>query len=137
MELPGALDRKFPNAGREWGWQWVFPATRTYRHPETGQCRQHFFHESALQRLVCTTMIYTRVLNRSGPGVVSPVDIVAGSRAARPGSGAGLDREASQSNPGGAGLWDARSRLGNEGLPNPEAEYLLRIRPRGGRGRRD
>jgi hypothetical protein len=30
VPLPTALDRKFPNAGREWTWQWVFPATRTY-----------------------------------------------------------------------------------------------------------
>jgi integron integrase len=29
VELPGALMRKYPNAGRDWGWQWVFPATRS------------------------------------------------------------------------------------------------------------
>ena len=28
VELPTALLRKYPNAGREWVWQWVFPATR-------------------------------------------------------------------------------------------------------------
>jgi integron integrase len=37
VELPDALARKYPNAGREWPWQWVFPATRTYAHGETGQ----------------------------------------------------------------------------------------------------
>ncbi len=30
VELPWALARKYPNAGREWAWQWVFPATRFY-----------------------------------------------------------------------------------------------------------
>jgi integrase len=30
VELPWALARKYPNAGREWAWQWVFPATRIY-----------------------------------------------------------------------------------------------------------
>jgi integron integrase len=30
VELPDALARKYPNAGREWPWQWVFPATRFY-----------------------------------------------------------------------------------------------------------
>jgi integrase len=30
VELPWALARKYPNAGREWRWQWIFPATRTY-----------------------------------------------------------------------------------------------------------
>ena len=28
VELPTALLRKYPNAGREWAWQWIFPATR-------------------------------------------------------------------------------------------------------------
>jgi hypothetical protein len=28
--LPDALERKYPNAGKEWGWQWVFPATSHY-----------------------------------------------------------------------------------------------------------
>jgi hypothetical protein len=27
VALPNALERKYPNAGKEWGWQWVFPAT--------------------------------------------------------------------------------------------------------------
>src|SRR5262245_64931384 len=30
VELPDALARKYPGAGREWPWQWVFPATRIY-----------------------------------------------------------------------------------------------------------
>jgi integron integrase len=52
VELPTALARKYPNAGREWVWQWVFPATRTYRDPTTGQRRRHHLHESVLQRIV-------------------------------------------------------------------------------------
>ena len=52
VELPGALARKYPNAPRDWPWQWVFPATRTYRHPETGQIRRHHYHETAVQRAV-------------------------------------------------------------------------------------
>lgn len=36
VELPNGLARKYPNAGREWGWQWVFPATRIYVDRETG-----------------------------------------------------------------------------------------------------
>jgi integron integrase len=50
VELPGALSRKFPAAAREWPWQWVFPATRQYRHPESGQLRRHHLHETVLQR---------------------------------------------------------------------------------------
>ena len=50
MAIPRALARKLPNAGREWPWQWVFPATRGYRDPETGQKRRHHLHETVLQR---------------------------------------------------------------------------------------
>ena len=52
VELPGALLRKYPNAGRDWGWQWVFPATRFYVDRVTGQRRRHHLHESVLQRAV-------------------------------------------------------------------------------------
>jgi integron integrase len=52
VELPWALARKYPNAGREWPWQWVFPATRIYVDRATGQHRRHHLHESVLQRAV-------------------------------------------------------------------------------------
>jgi integron integrase len=52
VELPWALARKYPGAGREWAWQWVFPATRVYVDRETGQCRRHHLHESVLQRAI-------------------------------------------------------------------------------------
>jgi integron integrase len=50
VELPGALATKYPNASREWPWQWVFPATRSYVHAETHQRRRHHLHETVLQR---------------------------------------------------------------------------------------
>ncbi len=50
--LPVSLARKYPAAGREWGWQWVFPATRHYRDPATGRRRRHHLHESVVQRAV-------------------------------------------------------------------------------------
>ncbi len=52
VELPLALHRKYPNAGRELAWQWVFPATRTYFHRETRQRRRHHLHETVLQRAI-------------------------------------------------------------------------------------
>ena len=52
VALPDALMRKYPNAGRELGWQWLFPATRTYVDPSTGQRRRHHLHESVLQKAV-------------------------------------------------------------------------------------
>lgn len=50
VELPNALSRKYPNADREWGWQWVFPATTRYTDIETGVQRRHHLHETVLQR---------------------------------------------------------------------------------------
>jgi integron integrase len=50
VELPDALGRKYPTAGRQWAWQWVFPATRFYFHRETRQRRRHHLHESVAQR---------------------------------------------------------------------------------------
>lgn len=50
VELPGALGLKYPEAGREWGWQWVFPAVRTYLEGVTGQRRRHHVHETGMQR---------------------------------------------------------------------------------------
>ena len=52
VELPSALTRKYANAGRDWGWQWVFPATRMYVDRLTAQRRRHHLHESVLERAV-------------------------------------------------------------------------------------
>lgn len=46
VSLPNALDRKYPNAGKEWGWQWVFPATSHYTDTISGEKRRHHLHES-------------------------------------------------------------------------------------------
>jgi integrase len=50
--LPFALDRKFPNADREWGWQYVFPAERLSVDPRGGPSRRHHRDERALQSAV-------------------------------------------------------------------------------------
>ena len=52
VSLPDALERKYPNASREWPWQYVFPARRLARDPRTGRALRHHVHESALQRAV-------------------------------------------------------------------------------------
>jgi integron integrase len=52
VALPDALARKYPNAARELGWQWVFPATRHYVDRLSGQRRRHHLHESVIQRAV-------------------------------------------------------------------------------------
>ncbi len=50
VTLPGALAVKYPSAGREWGWQWAFPATRPYDDPASGERRRHHLHETVIQR---------------------------------------------------------------------------------------
>ncbi len=50
VEIPHALQRKYARASRDWSWQWVFPATRHYTDPETGQRRRHHLHETVIQR---------------------------------------------------------------------------------------
>jgi integron integrase len=67
VELPYALARKYPNAGREWVWQWVFPATRVYRDRDTGQIRRHHLHESVLQKIVKDAVARTRIAKRATP----------------------------------------------------------------------
>lgn len=48
--LPYALDRKYPNANREWLWQYIFPASNLSKDPKTGEVRRHHLHETAVQR---------------------------------------------------------------------------------------
>jgi integron integrase len=52
VELPYALERKYPDAHLRWGWQCVFPAARAARDPRTGKTRRHHIHEESVQRHV-------------------------------------------------------------------------------------
>jgi integron integrase len=50
VQLPGALERKYPNAGKEWRWQWVFPSKTLSVDPRSRQIRRHHIHSSNLQK---------------------------------------------------------------------------------------
>ena len=50
--LPYALNVKYPNASREWVWQYIFPASQRSTDPQTGTVRRHHLDESVLQRAV-------------------------------------------------------------------------------------
>jgi len=54
--LPFALDRKYPNAGREWGWQYAFPSAKLCWHPESKRLERHHLNEDVLQRSVKSAM---------------------------------------------------------------------------------
>jgi glycosyltransferase involved in cell wall biosynthesis len=50
--LPDALLRKYPNADREWGWQYIFPASSHYTDSATGIPHRHHLHETVIQKAV-------------------------------------------------------------------------------------
>jgi integron integrase len=50
--LPNALETKYPNANREFGWQYLFPASKRAVDPRTRVVRRHHLDESVLQRAV-------------------------------------------------------------------------------------
>jgi integron integrase len=77
VALPDALARKYPNAPREWSWQWVFPARRIHQDGETGQRRRHHLHESLLQRVFVAAV---RAAGLSKPATCHSLRHYAGSR---------------------------------------------------------
>jgi integron integrase len=52
VPLPNALARKYPNAAKDWGWYWVFPASKLYVDPHSGFKWRYHLHESVLQKAV-------------------------------------------------------------------------------------
>jgi len=48
--LPFALDKKYPNAGREWGWQYIFPSKNLSVDPRSDKTRRHHLDEKGVQR---------------------------------------------------------------------------------------
>jgi len=52
VQMPMALDRKYPNAPTDWHWQWVFPQEKRWKNVKTGEEGRHHLHETILQRAV-------------------------------------------------------------------------------------
>lgn len=67
VELPDALARKYPNAGRDAGWQYVFPATRRSLCPRTGRVGRHHVFETTIQRQVKQAAQRARIGKRVSP----------------------------------------------------------------------
>ena len=66
VAFPDALRRKLGDrAAQSWPWQWIFPATRSYRDPETGERRRHHLHESVLQREVSNAVREAQIGKRA------------------------------------------------------------------------
>jgi integrase len=65
--LPHALDRKYPNANREWIWQYVFPSIKRSVDPRTGVEQRHHLDETVLQRAIREAARKASFPKRVGP----------------------------------------------------------------------
>ena len=59
--MPEALERKYPGASKELMWQYVFPSRKAALDPRTGTLRQHYRHESYLQKAVKSAISKSQV----------------------------------------------------------------------------
>lgn len=65
--LPDALERKYPNAGKEWAWHWVFPSTKLSTCPRTRVIRRHHMDEKAIQRSMKQTIRHVGINKPASP----------------------------------------------------------------------
>jgi integron integrase len=65
--LPDALARKYPKAAAEWGWQFVFPASRICHDPRWGPPSRFHLHESAVQKAITEAVRRSGIVKRAGP----------------------------------------------------------------------
>ena len=65
--LPHALAVKYPNAAREWCWQYVFPSRALSEDPRTGAVRRHHLHESGVSRAVAAAVAAAGVDKHATP----------------------------------------------------------------------
>jgi integron integrase len=70
VPLPYALERKYPNASRDWHWQWVFPAKNLSSDPRSGAVRRHHFHENGVQKAVQMAARKARLQKTVSPHVL-------------------------------------------------------------------
>ena len=67
VALPDALGRKYPHAAVEWGWQFVFPASRICRDLRWGPPSRFHLHESAVQKAIAVAVRRAGIAKRVGP----------------------------------------------------------------------
>ena len=67
--LLDALERKYPNACTEWGWQFVFPSKRISKDPRSGILRRHHLHASTVQKAVRAAAQAAGIAKRVSPHI--------------------------------------------------------------------
>jgi integron integrase len=66
VQMPDALDRKYPNAPADWRWQWVFPQESRWKNTKSGAQGRHHVHETILQRAVKEAVHKANVVKHVG-----------------------------------------------------------------------
>jgi integrase len=66
-----ALERKYTNANKEWGWQYVFPASKISKDPRSGKYQRHHRNENALQKAVKHAVKQAGVIKKASPHTLS------------------------------------------------------------------
>jgi len=66
VQMPNALDRKYPNAPADWRWQWVFPQENRWKNTKTGEQGRHHVHETIVQRAVRQAVREARIVKHVG-----------------------------------------------------------------------
>jgi integron integrase len=66
VSMPDALDRKYPNAALEWGWQYVFPSSLISRDPRSGEKKRHHTDPSSLQKAVHQAIRRAKIIKHAG-----------------------------------------------------------------------
>jgi integron integrase len=61
VQMPYALDRKYPNAPKDWGWQFLFPQEKRWVNPRTGEQGRHHVDPAILQRVVKAAAVTTGI----------------------------------------------------------------------------
>lgn len=67
VDLPGALAKKYPNANREFGWQYLFPAQSRWVNDETGEQGRPYIHPTAIQKAVASARKAARIYKHVTP----------------------------------------------------------------------
>jgi integron integrase len=68
--LPDALAAKYPDAARQWGWQWVFPSPVRSVDPRTGVERRHHIYPESVQRAVREAARHVGIVKPCSPHVL-------------------------------------------------------------------
>jgi len=66
VQIPEALQRKYPGAAVDWRWQWVFPQRHRWKDPATGEQGRHHIDDSVLQRAVKDAVSQAGITKRVG-----------------------------------------------------------------------